>query len=852
MLADVTRRMLGRRTAGLCLAAAVLAVAPAAAPWAAAQTPEFRAQWSTRFEWPDLDPATCQANIDAVMGDLADAGFNAVFFQVRGQADVLYPSPDEVWSPLIGGTDPGWDPLAYAINAAHANGLELHAYINTHTCWRAPGDAQVPPDNPDHLFYDHCNAADPNARDWLIHDSAGNPVQYHESNYVWIAPGVPAFQAYIRKQIVYVVQNYDVDGVHFDRIRTPNSSFSYDPISNARRADPQSNPNNLDFSHWTRDQITRNVRDIYAAVMAIKPQVKVSAAVFPNPDTSPQYQHQDSLTWAITGGMDMLVPMMYFGGAEGTTWDTWLQRWLSGVGDRHVVAGQNTSVGTAMLLDQVALTRLRGGQGNSIFSYPSFTGWDDYRTGPYATAVATPAMPWKDSPTTGIIYGYVTDGGGEPVVDAQIARSGDSYIGLSTGDGFYSFLLVPPGTYTLNAMHPSQGVAVVENVTVAAGQAVRRDVSDWTIAPPIIDEVTPDPDWTEAGRMYTRQLTLAQSSATTWQLIDPPGNATISDFGRVDWMPTIVDVDHIITFTARAANAAGADDETWRVAVERPACTPLMLTDFEGYAIGSEVLFRPPRYSGSTSGDLAQTPNVAAVTDSVTPVSGTQCYRVQWQFIDAEPERWMRLTTHNADAIPNPTVALDRPIRFRLRVDQGGPLRVCVGVRETGTTADIGENGGTSGAIEWIGADTQVSGAPQGIYLMGVEPGVWHTLMFDPLVDPILSFAGGDNQLDTPTGKGTLEHIAFAGVDAVGPYTVYIDDVELLCNRAVYGDFDYDGDTDLADYGRFLASYNGPNAPPADGPDTPVDFDADGDVDLTDYGVFLACYNGPENPAACE
>jgi subtilisin family serine protease len=68
----------------------------------------------------------------------------------------------------------------------------------------------------------------------------------------------------------------------------------------------------------------------------------------------------------------------------------------------------------------------------------------------------------------------------------------------------------------------------------------------------------------------------------------------------------------------------------------------------------------------------------------------------------------------------------------------------------------------------------------------------------------------------------------------------------------VYGDFDDDGDIDLADYGVFLSCYNGANQPPQNPATCGVsDFDNDGDVDLTDYGVFLWCYNGPGKPPAC-
>ena len=87
--------------------------------------PEFRAAWMSRFGWPDSDPDKCRQNITSAFDRLAAVNVNAVVFQVRGQADVLYPSRFEPWSPLIGSTDPGWDPLAFAIEELLLN-ITLH------------------------------------------------------------------------------------------------------------------------------------------------------------------------------------------------------------------------------------------------------------------------------------------------------------------------------------------------------------------------------------------------------------------------------------------------------------------------------------------------------------------------------------------------------------------------------------------------------------------------------------------------------------------------------------------------------------------------------------------------------
>jgi hypothetical protein len=313
-------------------------------------------------------------------------------------------------------------------------------------------------------------------------------------------------------------------------------------------------------------------------------------------------------------------------------------------------------------------------------------------------------------------------------------------------------------------------------------------------------------------------------------------NGTVSG-----WTPMDDDVGVLVQFAVRASNPTGFDDESWSVLVsEPPPCDVFKITDFEGFASGEEVLFRYPRYSGSTHDDLEETPNVAEITDAVDAYSPTDCYLVQWQYVDTEPQRWMRLTTHQGPHIPNPTVELDRPIRVRLRLDTGR-LRLAVGIRETGTSADVGEDGGTSGTIEWVGVAEDISGAPQGMLVEAI-PGVWQTFIFDPATDPIHGMTG-DGTLWTPTNRGVFEHLAFAVVDGVGPFTVYVDDIDLLCELPEYGDLDHDGDVDGDDFSLFSACLAGPDItipPPDCDPEdfANADFDADGDVDVADFAGF--------------
>ena len=120
---------------------------------------EHRGIWVTRWTYRSAD------QVREIMDEVAQAGFNAVYFQVRGQHDAFYRSDIEPWAKdLTGvlGQDPGWDPLAVAVEAGHERGLEVHAYLNAFPMWRGetpPGEA-----SPEHVWRTH--------PDWVRHQDA--------------------------------------------------------------------------------------------------------------------------------------------------------------------------------------------------------------------------------------------------------------------------------------------------------------------------------------------------------------------------------------------------------------------------------------------------------------------------------------------------------------------------------------------------------------------------------------------------------------------------------------------------------------------------------------------------------
>lgn len=277
---------------------------------------EARSVWMSRFDYTERfkthDPDSIRQYISDSFRQIRDANFNMVFFQIRGNGDAFYKSKYEPWSSMLTGTlgkDPGWDPLEYAISEAHTNGLELHAWVNTFPAWRGL-------ENPIRTMPLHPYLAHP---EWVVCDSTGKPMPKSE-HYVYFSPGIPAVRDHIVEVVVDITSKYDVDGIHFDYIRYPEGSpkygYSHDRISFQRFKSQVSNPLNLKWEDWQREQVTAFISKAYDRIIAIKPWVKVSASVIGNYKTSQwngyHIVYQDARRWAEIGKIDLIVPMIYY------------------------------------------------------------------------------------------------------------------------------------------------------------------------------------------------------------------------------------------------------------------------------------------------------------------------------------------------------------------------------------------------------------------------------------------------------------------------------------------------------------------------------------------------------------
>ena len=283
---------------------------------------EFRASWMTTgygLDWPRQKTADAQkAELQQKLDALVAGNHNAVCLQVRSFCDAIYKSSYEPWADCLTGTrgqDPGYDPLAFAIEEAHKRGLELHVWVNP---FRATPSGTLSTDDP----------VWKNAGQWII--------KYNNSSFSGqiIDPGYPEARDYVHKVLMEIVNNYDIDGILMD-----DYFYAYGG-TNTEDADSRSkhlykvtdaDKDNSYIDDWRRANVDSVVHRLYRDLQKVKPWVRFGMGTPGNwtnkapagsyygislPATtameSYDYLYCNPVEWAKQGWVDYLNPQVYW------------------------------------------------------------------------------------------------------------------------------------------------------------------------------------------------------------------------------------------------------------------------------------------------------------------------------------------------------------------------------------------------------------------------------------------------------------------------------------------------------------------------------------------------------------
>ena len=357
---------------------------------------EFRAAWIAtiyNIDWPSspgLGASGQQAELRGILDKIASLKMNAVVFQVRPQCDAVYASPIEPWSPSLTGKmgqSPGYDPLAYCIQQAHARGIEVHAWFNPFRAL-SNNSQQVPSSH--------------------VTRSLSNITKKYGSM-TWCDPAIETSRSRALSVILDVVKRYDIDGVHLDDYFYPYPSGSLnfpDGKSPSQR----------------RGYVDDFVSNLYSAVKRQKSWVRVGISPFgiwrPGVPAgieagidSYEQLAGDSRKWLKNGWLDYLAPQLYWPDSPPKQSYSALLSWWRQQGSRPVwpgiaterIGGKEDRRPASEITNQIDLSRKIGKNWNGHIHWSAKSlvrnqgGIATKLAATYTQPAAIPPMPWVSS-----------------------------------------------------------------------------------------------------------------------------------------------------------------------------------------------------------------------------------------------------------------------------------------------------------------------------------------------------------------------------------------------------------------------------------------------------------------------
>ncbi len=267
-------------------------------PKAEAGTYGTRGVWVSCFEYEEIGlkdktEAEFRTNANRMFTKIKENGCNTVYFHVRAYNDAIYPSGLVGWSRYLSSTGrtPGYDPLKILVKLAHKKGLAFHAWMNP----------------------------------------------YRVTSKKVLDPSDGKTTNLIVKQVQEIINNYAVDGIHFDDYFYPTNEKKYNKVTRDVR----------------KKNVNTMVKKVYRTVKAKKKKLKFG--ISPAGDLS--YCEKigaDVRTWMSQSGyVDYIVPQIYWS-------------------DRYIMSGKET---------KLFRERLAAWRSINLRDVPMYVGLALYKTG---------------------------------------------------------------------------------------------------------------------------------------------------------------------------------------------------------------------------------------------------------------------------------------------------------------------------------------------------------------------------------------------------------------------------------------------------------------------------------------
>lgn len=334
------------------------------------QLEEMRGVWVSTVWNGDFGQASTvsiyKTQFTKILNTLENMNINTILFQIRPNNDAYYKSELNPWSKWLRGsqgkaiidpdTNEEWDPLAYMIEETHKRGMKFVGWLNAYRVSYSTLFSNNSNYEDDETVIakvekilnelDDKNFAKRNKDMILLGDSDSKII---------LNPGEPKVQNFVMKSVQEIVENYDIDGVHFDDyfyLDSTNSSKAekvVNTLSEYNEADTAFNDNYSDYETYIKYREENETladfrrRSVNKLISSISKMIKMvneeqgktvefgakPAAVWTSKGRKVEGRieganvytysyssyfdiYADSLLWAEMGWVDWIAPQIYF------------------------------------------------------------------------------------------------------------------------------------------------------------------------------------------------------------------------------------------------------------------------------------------------------------------------------------------------------------------------------------------------------------------------------------------------------------------------------------------------------------------------------------------------------------
>lgn len=263
----------------------------------------IKAVWISYYELSEFTVSKTENefthSISKSFENLKKHGFNTVVVQVRPCADAFYKSnifPVSIYFNGEQGGEMNYDPLEIMCQQAKKTGLRIEAWINPY---------RVSQDD------DFSKLCDENiAVKWYNSDDKKSNLIVYE-NKIFFNPACENVKQIIVKGVEEIVEQYDVNAIHFDDYFYPATDES---IDENEFLSYRNSGGDMSLDDWRRENISDMIKRVYKAVKTINPDVVFGVSPASNIEKNYSSLYADVEKWVKEDGyIDYICPQIYFG-----------------------------------------------------------------------------------------------------------------------------------------------------------------------------------------------------------------------------------------------------------------------------------------------------------------------------------------------------------------------------------------------------------------------------------------------------------------------------------------------------------------------------------------------------------